>query len=751
MRTKHIKLVAACAAFAFVFTMAAPAIAVIPRDVPEQQPGRSHRQDKREHPLGKKQGALKARALEDKIKGGGSGKDKGGGVYEVRPGEFVELELQGTDLVWTVPGEFSDLPHNSLLEPDRTVDNTTIWVEDFSEAYYDELLYTRGVGVNSMAEYFLEQSSGRYTVDGDCTPWVPVPGDHTVYDDGTAADDTSRNVWLFLQDSLDGWYDMQLAAGMTPEEIDAYLASFDTHDRYDWDGDGVFDEPDGYIDHFQSLHSGDGEEAGGGILGDEAIWSHSWYAYYDLIGITGPSEEYPLGGVQIGDSSFWVGDYTIQPENGGVGVFVHEYTHDLGVPDLYDTYAGENSTGFWTLMSSGSWLSEVDYDLGSAPGHEGPWEKLMLGWLDYAVAPEGATTELTLGPAEFNSTKAQALLVNLPDKELWWTIAAPYAGTTFYYSGQGDNLRNSMVKSFTLGEGAMLTAQVNYSIEEDYDYAALTASRDGGASWETVPTNLSNSSVLDGGIDGFSNGWVMLEADLSAYTGDVLIAFQYITDGGVAEAGFMVDEIAITGHPIDGAEVDAGWAFDGFRTSTGIEGGSYWNYYLAEYRQYWGYDVALRNAYNFGFLKGKDAALNWAERFAYQDGLLVWYCDTSQPDNNTSVHPGSGFALPVDAHPVPLTRPGKKLWRNRIQSYDSPFGLEPTDALTLHYDSRAFLIPSLPAVPVFDDARTYYSAANPTASVVTPVTGTAIRVLGTNTSSDGGSYMGVRVTAPFIE
>lgn len=266
-----------------------------------------------------------------------------------------------------------------------------------------------------------------------------------------------------------------------------------------------------------------------------------------------------------------------------------------------------------------------------------------------------------------------------------------------------------------------------------------------------MPTSLSNSSVEAGGIDGFSGGWVPLVADLSAYAGDVLLGFQYVTDGGVAEVGFMVDEIAVTGSPVDGAEADAGWTFGGFRTSTGIEGGSYWNYYLAEYRQYWGYDVALRNAYNFGFLKGKDAAVNWAERFPYQDGLLVWYCDTSQPDNNTSVHPGSGFALPVDAHPVPLARPGKKLWRNRIQSFDSPFGLEPTDAITLHYNSRAFPIPSLPAVPTFDDANSYYSTKNPTASVITPVTGTKIRVLGTSSSGDGGSYMGVRVTAPLAE
>ena len=74
-------------------------------------------------------------------------------------------------------------------------------------------------------------------------------------------------------------------------------------------------------------------------------------------GTTGPDFN-QYGGVRIGDSDYWVGKYTIQPENGGVGVFTHEYGHDLGLPDLYDTSGGENGTGFWTLMSSGSWMGD---------------------------------------------------------------------------------------------------------------------------------------------------------------------------------------------------------------------------------------------------------------------------------------------------------------------------------------------------------------------------------------------------------
>jgi len=67
------------------------------------------------------------------------------------------------------------------------------------------------------------------------------------------------------------------------------LSQFDVWDRYDNDGDGNFDEPDGYIDHFQAVHAGEGEETGGGAQGTDAIWSHRWYAFYNNIGRVTPS------------------------------------------------------------------------------------------------------------------------------------------------------------------------------------------------------------------------------------------------------------------------------------------------------------------------------------------------------------------------------------------------------------------------------------------------------------------------------
>ena len=124
-----------------------------------------------------------------------------------------------------------------------------------------DMLFAEGPGVNSMRNYYIEQSSNRYAVHGDVTDWIALPGNACDYDDGDPGPGNAISVWQFLIDSLDGWYDAQIAAGKTPAEIDAYLSRFDVWDRYDWDGDGNFDEPDGYIDHMQFVHAGEGNES----------------------------------------------------------------------------------------------------------------------------------------------------------------------------------------------------------------------------------------------------------------------------------------------------------------------------------------------------------------------------------------------------------------------------------------------------------------------------------------------------------
>jgi immune inhibitor A len=367
----------------------------------------------------------------------------------------------------------------------------------------------------------------------------------------------------------------------------------------------------------------------------------------------------------------------------------------------------------------------------------GAWEKFQLGWLRYQVARAGVKSEHKLGPMEFNTRQAQGLFVVLPPKPVTAHIADPFAGSYFYFSGSANNLRNTMTKAFTLGAGASLTAKVNYGIEEGYDYANVILSTDNGATWQTLPTNLSNSTVEPNGIEGFSTGWVDLTVDLSAFTGNVMLGFRYTSDGGVNYDGFMVDDLQVTGFALDGAEADAGWTFGGFRVTTGTEDKLYNHYYVAEHRTYKGYDYGLKvGPYYFGYLNNP-ALGNWVDHFAYQDGMLLHYWDTSQADNNTGLHPGEGLLLPIDSHPETLYRVDGVRWRNRIQTYDSTFTLTRTDGIpNIHQNSVLSPAPSLPAVSVFDDRNSYYDPTNPLGSVITPNTGTRIRILSVSASGD---------------
>ncbi|MEU3046032.1 immune inhibitor A domain-containing protein [Streptomyces sp. NPDC006984] len=736
-------------------------------------PHQGHVEHDLEGPFTKKQEAQRQAALEQVISGEATVQSrKGSKVVRLDNKKYVELAREKTDKIFTILVEFGDKVddttmydpdgpgpqppvvkyggdpgplHNRIAKPDRTVDNSTAWQADYDREHFKDLYFgtgkdRKGRQKDSLKTYFERTSSGRYSVDGEVSDWVKVEYNEARYGSNYCGQSNCSNVWDTVRDGVAAWTADQKAQGRTDAQIKELLSSYDEWDRYDFDGDGDFNEPDGYIDHFQIVHAGEDESAGGGVQGGDALWAHRWYAYGTDAGLTGPAGN-RAGGTEIGDSGIWVGDYTMQPENGGLGVFAHEYGHDLGLPDHYDTQGGENSTGFWTLMSSGSWLGAGKDTIGDVPGDMNAWDKLQLGWLNYETAKAGQRSTHTLGVSAYNTKRPQAVVVELPKREVTTTVVKPAEGSMQWWSDMGDDLRNTLTRSVDLTGASSASLELDgwWDIEADYDYLYTEVSTDGGANWTPVDGTSDGQAIpRDAGdkpaLTGPSEGHRALAYPLDAYAGQKIdLRFRYQTDGGVAGKGFTADAITLTA---DGQELfgdnaesgDAGWTASGFSRIGESFTQEYDQYYIVENRQYVSYDRTLEvGPYNFGFTAPKNG---WVEHYPYQNGMLIWKWDTSQNDNNTSAHPGEGLVLPIDAHPTPMKWADGTLMRNRIQSFDSTFSRYRTDRLTLHKAGVGQRIPSQRGVSVFDDRKgTYWYPENPTAGVKVTDTNTRIAIV----------------------
>ncbi|ADB35886.1 M6 family metalloprotease domain protein [Kribbella flavida DSM 17836] len=683
-------------------------------------------------------------------------------VAQHRKAQYVELAREKTDKIFVILAEFGnrrhpDYPdrdtdpntpgpatyagpvHNAIPAPDRRTDNSTVWQADYSAQHYRDLYFGSGESVKT---YYEKQSSGRYSVDGTVSDWVKVPYNEARYGRSNGfpcAGAICQNTWALITDAVAQWVALQKKAGRTDAQIRSTLQGYDQWDRYDFDADGNFNEPDGYLDHFQIVHAGGDQADGDPHQGEDAIWSHRWYAHQNTR--TGPPRN-KLGGVQVGTTGLWIGDYTIQPENGGLSVFTHEYGHDLGLPDHYDTSGqpSQNPVNWWSVMAQSRAGQKGELGIGLKPQDLGTWDKLQLGWLDHVTVKAGQTRTVELGPHEYNSSKPQGLVVTLPKKRITTPLVAPAAGTKSWWSGSGDKLDNTLTRKVTLPAGKpALTFQANWKIEDcgpdacDYAYVEVND----GSGWKAIPGSITKAAEANG-IDGDSGGWVPARFDLSAFAGKtVQVRFRYATDAATHGLGFFADEVRLTANGqsvvADGAEDGTGgWTAAGFRAAGSSVTTEHDHYYLASHYTYTSFNRYLQTG-PYSFVGGTKP--NWVEHFPYQDGLLVSYWDTSQSDNETAVHPGQGRWLPIDANPALRPNPAGGFWRSGLQSYDSTFGLQRSDSFDLTVKGSKHHFTGAEAVPLFDDRAEFWSAKVPSYGVKVPHVGVKIKVVaqhGTN-------------------
>jgi immune inhibitor A len=243
-------------------------------------------------------------------------------------------------------------------------------------------------------------------------------------------------------------------------------ADYDIEDTSDADGDGNLLEPDGVVDHLVLVHAGEDASGGGGAQGAAAIWAHS-------------SAIVP--GHTIPGTNIAISNYIVQPEDSGVGVFAHEYGHDLGLPDWYDIASGGDSdVDFWDLMSSGSHTGPV---FQSIPTHMGLWDKFVLGWADPLILnPGDDQRDVRLGQTSRTPVgSADGIRVNLPTNHV--VLSAPHSGAGQWWSSNDQSWADTrLTRAIDVPAGGDVRFNFwnSYSIETDWDFGFVEVSTDGG-------------------------------------------------------------------------------------------------------------------------------------------------------------------------------------------------------------------------------------------------------------------------------
>ncbi|MEV4640891.1 peptidase M6 immune inhibitor A [Actinoplanes sp. NPDC049548] len=150
----------------------------------------------------------------------------------------------------------------------------------------------------------------------------------------------------------------------------------------------------------------------------------------------------------------------------------------------------------------------------------------------------------------------------LPSLPLEWTVRD---GALF--SGDASDTDAAAVVPVRVPEGsATLTLRARYGAEKGYDYGYVTVSADGGRTYRAVAGDRTVAGPLGPGVTGTTDGFEKHTYDLSAYAGKrVLLGLRYVSDGGVNEGGWFVDDVMLGGRT-----VSDGTTLKGFRSPTQI-------------------------------------------------------------------------------------------------------------------------------------------------------------------------------------
>ena len=264
--------------------------------------------------------------------------------------------------------------------------------------YFHRMLNEEGFSdygsLGSARDWFVENSDGKFLPDFDVYGPVKLPNNRQYYGGNDSFGNDIRPHEMAIH-----------ACQILDDEVD--------FSQYDRDGDGV-------IDNVFIFYAGKGEHDSGV---KNAVWPHSWELALGL-----PGEKYIFDGVQLNHYACTCEYPSGYKRPDGIGTFIHEFSHVMGLPDLYVTnYTTGFTPGEWSVMDQGPYNNDR-----LTPPNYSSYEKGALGWIDFKPFEEGRMEIYDL-----SSTNEAFVLPTDSDNEFFFFENRQQHGNDAFLPGHG--------------------------------------------------------------------------------------------------------------------------------------------------------------------------------------------------------------------------------------------------------------------------------------------------------------------------
>ena len=238
--------------------------------------------------------------------------------------------------------------------------------DDAIVKFYDEVLNQEGYSQNGAAgsvhDYFKDMSRGEFDLTFDIVGPVKVSKSATYYGGPSPIMGGTDHIGEFITEAIK----------KADEKCDIDWK------KYDWDDDGE-------VEQVFVLYAGYGQATGGPT---GTIWPNAWTLDEALQNSDG-NGGFSIDGVFINQyacsNELYLDSGTVPM---GLGVFCHEFSHCMGLPDMYDTNYGSTPTmGDWDLLAGGSYNGP--HGIGWCPAGWTSYERAYAGWLELTELKAG--------------------------------------------------------------------------------------------------------------------------------------------------------------------------------------------------------------------------------------------------------------------------------------------------------------------------------------------------------------------------